>query len=208
MTFLFAVCEPRVMTILLYYPVDAGFSRAVDKFVNSFDVLLLVKSMIRSRSSERPPLDRIKTAISNLQWGGFRIMIEDLLELFEDPEELDIPALAELGLETIYNNIRVGLTPAKSILLKKRRASIYTSIPWLENKPFSRLLHDQGNAWSCWAFAIASSIRGSLRQLLRKVEDRIDARVKEAWEYILDLGFRNILIFTFVEKRPITYNSL
>jgi len=146
--------------------------------------------MIRSRSSERPSLDRIKSAISNLQWGGFRITLEDLLELFEEPEGLDIPEIAELGVETIYNNIRVGLTPARSILLKKRRAT-YKSIPLLDNKLFSRLLHDQGNAWSCWAFAIASSIRGSLRQLLRRVEKKLDAKVVNTWELILDLGFKN-----------------
>lgn len=73
MTLLFAVSEPRVMTILLYYPVDQSFAYSADKFVDSFDVLRLVRSMVQPRPTERPSIDKVKSAISSLQWGGFKI---------------------------------------------------------------------------------------------------------------------------------------
>ena len=60
-------------------------------------------------------------------------------------------------------------SPIKSPILAASPTIVTSSA---ESKLVSHAVHDQGRNWSCWAYAIATSIRGSLRNLISNCAER------------------------------------
>ena len=50
-----------------------------------------------------------------------------------------------------------------------------------ETNLISQAIHDQGKNWSCWAYAIATSLRGTLHKLIRRFSKKnlIDKKLRD-----------------------------